>query len=96
MHVRGSTDVGNGFVKLSRLYNEAPIYLDRETGYALKYIIKHEEHDYSTDGMGRWAIISELGIADIKCLCATATPPSDYGHHPVRNGKYAIMTEITS
>ena len=58
------------FGKLSRLYNCTHVYQDMSTNTRLIYIFRHENVDYE----GRWAVVTELGTADIILLAKNTSP----------------------
>ena len=66
------------FGKLSRLYNCTPVYQDMSTNNRLIYIFRHENVDYE----GRWAVITELGTADIILLSKNTSPARADGPSP--------------
>jgi hypothetical protein len=66
------------FGKLSRLYNCTPVYQDMSTNNRLIYILRHENVDYE----GRWAVITELGTADIILLSKNTSPAREDGPSP--------------
>ena len=66
------------FGKLSRLYNCTPVYQDMCTNTRLIYRLCHESIDYE----GRWAVVTELGTADIILLAKNTSLARQDGPSP--------------
>ena len=64
------TTINNNFGKISRLHNGTPVYADVTTGCFLKWLMWHDGTDYD----GRWAVVTELGTADVIVLAKDACP----------------------
>jgi hypothetical protein len=73
------------FNKLTRLHAGSPVFIDATTTTVLKWIIRHEGVLFGTDAtddadaMGRWAIITEQGTADIMAIAADCSPRGQPG-----------------
>ena len=92
------TTINNNFGKISRLHNGTPVYADVITGCFLKWLLWHDGTDYD----GRWAVVTELGTADVIVLAKDACPHS--GDGPTADtiwttldtdGKWSVNDSIT-
>ena len=61
--------------KTTRLFNQTPTYVNQVTGRMLTWICVHEGHDYK----GKWAIIDELGTADIQAIAESVSARGQHG-----------------
>eukprot|EP01052_Picozoa_sp_SAG31_P052890 SAG31_NODE_13284_length_879_cov_2.683333_1_plen_256_part_10 len=71
------------FGKLCRLFNETSLYRDASSKCDLKWIVRHNGMEcmeaHGETGMGKWAIITELGTGDILAIAAGVSPPHQHG-----------------
>ena len=86
MQIFRATGLSTGtmnFGKLCRLFNETSLYRDASSKCDLKWIVRHNDMDcmeaHGETGMGKWAIITELGTGDILAIAADVSPPHQHG-----------------
>ena len=78
MQIFRTTNLSTGdlnYGKTTRLFNRTPTYVNQLTGRMLTWICVHDGHDYN----GKWAIIDELGTADIQAIAESVSERGQHG-----------------
>ena len=83
IRISGMSQGTMNFTKMTRLFNETSRYRDRSTKCDLLWVVDHEGVRYGAEEggilMGKWAVITKNGSADILAIATELSPPMQHG-----------------